>query len=64
VKSGETAELRCQFDLEGAQLYSLTWWKGSSQFYQYSGEEDEPALVYDMAGITVDVSTLALLCKF
>lgn len=56
VQVGNTVHLACRFDLEGANLYSLNWWRGSEQFYQFSPSNPEPVIVYDSPGITVDVS--------
>ena len=56
VQVGKTVHLACRFDLEGANLYSLNWWRGSDQFYQFSPSSPEPVIVYDSPGITVDVS--------
>ncbi|XP_063861459.1 carcinoembryonic antigen-related cell adhesion molecule 6-like [Scylla paramamosain] len=54
VQVGKTVHLACRFDLEGANLYSLNWWRGSDQFYQFSPSSPEPVIVYDSPGITVD----------
>ncbi|XP_071524574.1 uncharacterized protein [Panulirus ornatus] len=55
VQAGKTVQLACHFDLEGANLYSLNWWRGSDQFYQFSPSNNEQIIVYDSPGITVDV---------
>lgn len=54
VRSGETVDLRCHYDLEGASLYSLNWWRGTEQFYQFSPNSPEQTMVYASRGITVD----------
>ncbi|XP_037776574.1 uncharacterized protein LOC119573414 [Penaeus monodon] len=54
VPTGETVRLGCLYDLEGANLYSLTWWRGTEQFYQFSPSSQEQMTVYDSPGITVD----------
>ncbi|XP_037775798.1 uncharacterized protein LOC119572915 [Penaeus monodon] len=54
VRSGETVDLRCHYDLEGASLYSLNWWRGTEQFYQFSPNSPEQTTVYASRGITVD----------
>ncbi|CAL4108276.1 unnamed protein product [Meganyctiphanes norvegica] len=46
--------LECRFDLEGAELYSLTWWRGPDQFYQYSPSQKEKLVVHNTSGIFVD----------
>ncbi|XP_064088291.1 uncharacterized protein LOC135202749 [Macrobrachium nipponense] len=55
VQAGELVTLACHFDLEGKTLYSLNWWRGSDQFYQFSPNSQEPKTVYYSPGITVDV---------
>lgn len=56
VRVHDTIKLSCTFDLEGQDLYSLTWWKGKHQFYTSSSNPDESA-IFDGPGIHVDVST-------
>ena len=57
VTAGETVELTCQFDLEGAKLYSLTWWKDNGQFYVVNTDDGDSPKVYSSRGLDVDVST-------
>lgn len=54
VEVGKTVHLACHFDTEGANLYSLNWWRGSDQFFQYSPSSVDRIIVYDSPGITVD----------
>ncbi|XP_076040787.1 uncharacterized protein LOC143025211 [Oratosquilla oratoria] len=54
VPSGGSVQLVCQYDLEGDQLYALTWWKGVDQFYQYSPDSPIP-ITYNAPGVLVDV---------
>ncbi|XP_069978452.1 uncharacterized protein [Penaeus vannamei] len=54
VQAGATVHLVCRYDLEGASLYSLNWWRGSQQFYQFSPNTPRPITVYDSPGINVD----------
>ncbi|XP_050714131.1 uncharacterized protein LOC126997116 [Eriocheir sinensis] len=54
VEVGKTVHLACRFDLEGANLYSLNWWRGSEQFFQYSPSSADKIIVYESPGITVD----------
>ncbi|XP_076058894.1 uncharacterized protein LOC143035805 [Oratosquilla oratoria] len=54
VKSGDTVQLVCHYDLEGDHLYSLTWWRGRDQFYQYSPDSISPLTIYTAPGIHVD----------
>ncbi|XP_042234423.1 uncharacterized protein LOC121874354 isoform X2 [Homarus americanus] len=55
VQAGKTVQLGCEFDLEGNSLYSLNWWRGSDQFYQFSPSSPDQIIVYKSPGITVDV---------
>ncbi|XP_068209198.1 junctional adhesion molecule 2A-like [Palaemon carinicauda] len=54
VQAGETVQLSCLFDLEGKKLYSLNWWRGSEQFFQFSPNSQEQILIYDSPGIEID----------
>jgi len=56
VLEGHSVELRCDYDLEGASLYSLKWYRGDEEFYRYVPKEDPPTRVFALAGVTVDVS--------
>ncbi|KAK4293604.1 hypothetical protein Pmani_033705 [Petrolisthes manimaculis] len=35
VETGRRVELECQYREDGDKLYSLKWWRGDDQFYQY-----------------------------
>ncbi|XP_064102351.1 uncharacterized protein LOC135212655 [Macrobrachium nipponense] len=54
VQAGETVQLSCLFDLEGKKLYSLNWWRGSEQFFQFSPNSQEKVVIYDSPGIEID----------
>ncbi|RZF44468.1 hypothetical protein LSTR_LSTR002241 [Laodelphax striatellus] len=43
VTRGDNARLRCHFDLEGDQLYSVKWYFGPREFYRYTPRE-KPAI--------------------
>ncbi|XP_071535732.1 uncharacterized protein [Panulirus ornatus] len=51
---GQRANLRCHLALEGEVLYSLKWWKDGKQFYQYIPQNDPPAVVFTVPGITIN----------
>ena len=52
---GQKATLKCHVDLAGEKLYSLTWWRDDSQFYQYNPRNNPPAVVFTVPGISVNV---------
>ncbi|KAK4301303.1 hypothetical protein Pmani_026545 [Petrolisthes manimaculis] len=56
VRVASTVKLACRVDLQGASLYSLNWWRGSEQFYQFSPSSEDQITVWESHGITVDVS--------
>ena len=53
---GENAPFQCHFDMEGEQLYSLKWWKDEHQFFQYIPRNEPKMVVFQVAGVHVDVS--------
>ncbi|XP_063243615.1 uncharacterized protein LOC134542935 [Bacillus rossius redtenbacheri] len=67
VQRGQHVALLCQYDLEGAPLYSVKWYRGRHEFYRYSPSEQPPTKVFAFAGVHVDLSvsneTLVLLRK-
>lgn len=74
VRRGQSALLRCEYELSGAPLYSVKWYRGTLEFYRYSPLENPPAKIFPFTGIKVDVSrirqriaekqTLQLIVKF
>lgn len=56
VRVGDTATLLCQYDLEGAPLYTVKWYRGNHEFYRYTPKESPPGRVFPFEGITVDLS--------
>ncbi|ALC46146.1 beat-VI [Drosophila busckii] len=56
VIMGNAATLSCQYDLEKAQLYSVRWYFGQEEFYRYVPREAKPVLVFNVAGINVDMA--------
>lgn len=57
VLRGHQATLLCQYDLEGAPLYSVKWYRGRFEFYRYSPSDIPPNKIFHYPGIHVDVST-------
>jgi len=42
--------------MEHDELYSVKWYKGISEFYRYLPKDDPPSQVYEVHGVTVDLS--------
>ncbi|KAA0188394.1 hypothetical protein HAZT_HAZT007321 [Hyalella azteca] len=49
------ARLSCHYSLEGETLYSLKWYKGDSQFYQYIPGNPQPKTYFKVPGVNVDI---------
>ncbi|XP_069689000.1 uncharacterized protein [Periplaneta americana] len=56
VQRGGHASLLCQYDLEGAPLYSVKWYRGSFEFYRFSPGEKPATKIFPYSGIHVDLS--------
>uniref|UniRef100_A0A182W3N3 Ig-like domain-containing protein n=1 Tax=Anopheles minimus TaxID=112268 RepID=A0A182W3N3_9DIPT len=56
VRRGQEAQLHCQYEMEGAPLYSVKWYRGTLEFYRYSPFENPPAKIFPFTGIKVDGS--------
>lgn len=55
---GQAALLRCSYDLEGAALYSIRWYRAETEFYRYVPREMPPTLVFPLPGASVDVRNI------
>ncbi|XP_073958836.1 uncharacterized protein [Choristoneura fumiferana] len=53
---GQAAVLRCSYDLEGAQLYSIRWYRAETEFYRYVPRELPPSMVFPLPGASVDLT--------
>ncbi|KAL1502012.1 hypothetical protein ABEB36_007225 [Hypothenemus hampei] len=56
VRAGHSVTLGCEYDLEGAPLYSVKWYREYVEFYRYVPKEEPPIRVFPLQGIQVDVS--------
>ncbi|XP_066902954.1 uncharacterized protein [Halyomorpha halys] len=56
VQRGGEATFLCHYDLEGAHLYAVKWYRGQREFYRYSPNENPPIKIFAFAGINVDLS--------
>lgn len=50
------ARLECHYDLDGESLYSVKWYKDGNEFYRFVPRDTPPTQVFDLPGVTVDVS--------
>ncbi|XP_044747313.1 uncharacterized protein LOC123308630 isoform X2 [Coccinella septempunctata] len=56
VRVGHSVTLECDYDLEGAALYSVRWYRDNNEFYRYVPKEAPPTRVFPLPGLHVDVS--------
>jgi len=56
VKVGDTATLKCEYDLEGVPLYSIKWYWNDEEFYRYIPKESPPFKSFLVKETEVDVS--------
>ncbi|XP_013200685.2 cell adhesion molecule DSCAML1 [Amyelois transitella] len=52
---GQSALLQCSYDLEGAPLYSIRWYRAETEFYRYVPREMPPTMVFPLPGASVDL---------
>ena len=64
VARGLNASLECDYVVQQySKLYSLKWYKGSSQFYQYIPSKKPPHAVFSVEGLKQNqVVSVVLLC--
>lgn len=55
---GENVWLKCDFDLEGDELYSVKWYKNNVEFYRYQPRDTLHGQMYDLLGVYVEVSVV------
>jgi hypothetical protein len=58
VKAGDTAVLRCIYDLGGDSLYTMKWYKGNQEFYRYTPKESPPIKTFPIPGLQIDVRVI------
>ncbi|XP_023237045.1 uncharacterized protein LOC111636097, partial [Centruroides sculpturatus] len=56
VIAGKSVWLRCGYDLEEDELYSVKWYKNNVEFYRYLPSDVPPGQKYDLLGVYVDLS--------
>ncbi|XP_071044446.1 uncharacterized protein [Parasteatoda tepidariorum] len=55
IQAGESIWLKCDFDLEGDDLYSVKWYKNHVEFYRYQPRDKPPGQTYRLSGTEVDL---------
>ena len=52
---GGSAQLGCDFDSEGEQVYSVKWYKGGQEIFRYIPSNTlQPIAVFLRPGVTID----------
>lgn len=55
VQRGDHSTLRCSYDLEGSQLYTVKWYRGTHEFYRYTPSEHPSTKIFPYTGVHVDL---------
>ncbi|XP_048505415.1 uncharacterized protein LOC105683032 isoform X2 [Athalia rosae] len=55
VRSRDSALLSCDYDLEGADLYSIKWYHEEEEFYRFVPKEAPPQAIFAVRDIQIDV---------
>ncbi len=56
VRRGQSATLKCLYELDGAPLLQLQFYRGSGEFYRFSPTQSPTKKTFPLSGINVDVS--------
>ncbi|CAL8096337.1 unnamed protein product [Orchesella dallaii] len=56
VREGDTAILKCQYDLDDDKLYTMKWYKGSQEFFRFTPKESPPIKTFRLDGLEVDLN--------
>ncbi|XP_058449706.1 LOW QUALITY PROTEIN: cell adhesion molecule 2-like [Malaya genurostris] len=56
IRHGDNANLICHYDMEGAVLYSVKWYKGKREFFRYTPKENPALKAFPVLGIMVERS--------
>lgn len=51
-----SAQLACNYELDGEPLYSVKWYKGVSEFYRFVPNDMPQVHVFSLPGINIDVN--------
>ncbi|XP_034249998.1 uncharacterized protein LOC117650580 [Thrips palmi] len=56
VSPGDDVYMRCRYNLDNDQLYTVKWYKGRQEFFRYVPKELPNTKVFPLPGVNVDVS--------
>ena len=52
---GQPGLLRCSYDLEESELYSVKWYKNGQEFYRFMPGMDDHTQVFSVPGVSIDL---------
>lgn len=52
----EKVELRCEYNLEGKELYSVKWYKDTNEFFRYMPDLTPSGQEFETPGINVNLA--------
>ncbi|XP_046674802.1 uncharacterized protein LOC124363589 [Homalodisca vitripennis] len=55
VERGKNVELVCKYDLQGASLYTIKFYRGNHEFYRYNPMDVPPVKLFLFPGLDVDL---------
>lgn len=58
ARAGGSVTLNCLYDLEGAKLYAVKWYRGNFEFYRAMPHEQPAKQAFPYPDFHVDVSSL------
>ena len=53
---GQSATLKCNYDLENSKLYSVKWYKDGQEFFRFMPSMENKIEVFQVTGVRIDVS--------
>ena len=53
---GQSATLKCNYDLENSKLYSVKWYKDGQEFFRFMPSMENKIEVFQVPGVRIDVS--------
>ena len=58
---GGSAQLGCDFDPQGEQVYSVKWYKGGQEIFRYiPSNTPQPIAVFPRPGVSIDQVSLSM----
>ena len=54
--AGRDITLHCRYTLQGEDLFAVKWYRNTEEFYIYKTKPKPRGLIFNAAGIDVDVS--------